>query len=115
MHTKPYAIEDDKVLFVADNGMMDMIKIQKLILDQPECWEFEWNSNKSKPTPKGEAAFRADQKRIREQKRREKEEELEQAARESKLPTSKGEGKKKKKKSKKSKAAATEKTEKEEL
>ena len=53
----------NQVLFVADGGFRDMITIQKLVLDQPEVLEFEWNQNKSGPSQKGIAAFRADMKK----------------------------------------------------
>jgi hypothetical protein len=47
---RAYTIEDDKILFVADNlGFKDMLKVKNFVLKQAEVTEFEWNQKKYKP------------------------------------------------------------------
>lgn len=50
VNVKAYPVEAGKVLFVADQGFSDMLKVQKFILKQEKVVDFEWNQKKSYPT-----------------------------------------------------------------
>lgn len=49
LESKSYAFEADKVLFVADHGISQMMKIKEFVLKRHETIEFEWNQSKFKP------------------------------------------------------------------
>eukprot|EP00455_Lapot_gusevi_P024550 TRINITY_DN255_c0_g1_i2.p1 TRINITY_DN255_c0_g1~~TRINITY_DN255_c0_g1_i2.p1 ORF type:complete len:189 (-),score=86.94 TRINITY_DN255_c0_g1_i2:92-658(-) len=67
---RPYAVEDDKLLFVTEGGLNDMSQVQKYVMDQPESLEFEWNQQKVKPSRIAEKAFKRDQKKKKQEEKK---------------------------------------------
>jgi hypothetical protein len=64
LEAKPYVVEDNRILYVAQRGTMEMIKIRAFLLDQAEVLEFEWNNQKSAPSQTGMRGYRKKAKEL---------------------------------------------------
>jgi len=57
LKARTYAVENNKLLFVVEGGMQDMLRVKDFALLQPEVIEFEWNSRTFHPDGRKKPKF----------------------------------------------------------
>jgi hypothetical protein len=69
---KVYELDDGKVVFMAERGFNDMIRIREYVLAQKETLEFEWKNEKYYPNVSRERELKRAWKRMKRQMRLER-------------------------------------------
>jgi hypothetical protein len=70
--SKVYDVEGSKIVFVAERGFNDMIRIREYVLAQKETVEFEWKQKKYYPNVSRDREFKRAMKQAKRAKRLER-------------------------------------------